>query len=55
MVRVGCFVLVFSSIYKAVAALWKCGNRAFGDFQGRWETMENRSLVFLVFHRPAFP
>jgi hypothetical protein len=31
--------------------MWKSRS----DFQGRWETMGNLILVFLVFHRPAFP
>jgi hypothetical protein len=35
--------------------LWECGNRAVGDFQARWETTENRRLVFRVFHGAAFP
>jgi hypothetical protein len=37
------------------SALWECGNRAVGDFQARWETTENRRLVFRVFHGAAFP
>ena len=37
------------------STLWECGNRAVGDFQARWETTENRRLVFRVFHGAAFP
>ena len=37
------------------SARWECGNRACGDFQGAVGNVGNRSLVFHVFHGPAFP
>src|SRR5437764_11221375 len=42
-------------LFRASPGLWECGNRVVCDFQGLWETMGNRLLVFLVFHSPSFP
>jgi hypothetical protein len=53
--KVGILPLDFHFSSRESPGLWECGNRAFGDFQGLWETTENLFLVFLVFHGPSFP
>jgi hypothetical protein len=41
----------FPAVAVEAVGMWESRS----DSQGRWETMENPLLVFLVFHGPSFP